>query len=352
MIKNTFFFQLTPDIIMKAVEESGFSPTGHCMAMNSYENRVFDLKLVDDTHVIAKFYRPGRWSLEQIREEHEFLFELKGDEIPVCDPLRFPDGRTVHEIEGIYYTLWPRTGGRAADELPDSSVEILGRMLARIHNMGAVKPAEHRIQLTGTTYGLEPLAFLENNNFLPANVKSRYSAAARELAAIYDDLSREVPFHRIHGDCHRGNLLHGRDGWFFLDFDDFMTGPAVQDLWMLMPARDPEGLRQREIFLGAYRQFRDFQSSWLRLVEPLRALRYIWYAGWIARRWSDPAFPAIFPHFGTAVYWEEETSDLEGQLKIIRSEGNETDFASGTVKPKEEAEKELSNKDFFWDWEE
>jgi len=347
---NNFFFQLTPDIIMKAVEESGYRPTGHCLALNSYENRVFDLKLEDDSHIVSKFYRPGRWSREQIQEEHEFLFELMGDEIPVCAPIHFPDGRTIHEIEGIYYAIWPRTGGRAADELSDAHLQTLGRMLARIHNMGASKKARHRIRLTGSSYGLEPLAFLEDNGFLPEHCRSRYAAAAREVAGIFETLSSDVPFHRIHGDCHRGNLLYGREGWFFLDFDDFLSGPAVQDVWMLVPARDTEGLRQRNIFLDAYREFRDFELSWLRLIEPLRAMRYIWYAGWIAKRWEDPAFPAIFPHFGTAEYWLDETNDLEEQLSLIGRD-SEIPLHTSMEKLPGEEEKELSNKDFFWDWE-
>lgn len=348
---NNFFFNLTPDIILKAVEDSGFEPTGHCMALNSYENRVYDLMLEDGCHVVGKFYRPGRWTREQIREEHEFLFELRNEEIPVCAPLTFADGESIHEIEGIYYAIWPRTGGRAADELSDDQLQTLGRLLARIHNNGAAKAAAYRIELTGETYGLRPLSFLVENDFLPAHCKSRYINAVYEIVEIYETLRKNVPFHRIHGDCHLGNLLNGSNGWFFLDFDDFLTGPAVQDVWMLVPARDSEGLRQREVFLEAYRLFRDFDSSWLRLIEPLRALRFIHYAAWVARRWNDPAFPNAFPHFGTVQYWENETADLEDQLEIIH--GIPEDLPENirrAEKPAEE-EKELTNKDFFWDLE-
>lgn len=349
---NNFFFSLTPDTVIKALEDSGYNPTGHCMALNSYENRVYDLKLEDGSHVVSKFYRPGRWTREQIQEEHDFLLELQADEIQVCAPVRFSDGETIHKIEDIYYAIWPRTGGRVPDELSDGVLELLGRLLARIHNNGAAKKAEHRISLTGETYGLEPLAFLEENNFLPPHCKSRYANAVRSVVEIYETLRRDVPFHRIHGDCHLGNLLNGADGWFFLDFDDFLTGPAVQDVWMLVPARDREGLRQREIFLNAYRVFRDFDPAWLRLIEPLRALRYIRYAAWVARRWDDPAFPAAFPHFGTVQYWENETADLEDQLDFIYSNSN--GLPGGVQKPDTEGkeEKELTNKDFFWDWEE
>ncbi len=346
---NNYFFQLTPDIIIKALEKSGLEPTGHCMALNSYENRVYDLKLEDGSHVVSKFYRPGRWSYKQILEEHNFLFELKDDEIPVCAPLHFSDGKTIHEIEGIYYAIWPRTGGRAADELSDEQLRTIGRCLARIHNMGAVKDSEARIALTGETYGLQPLAFLEENNFLPPHCKERYANAVNEIVKIYGSLIKDIPVHRIHGDCHLGNLLYGAEGWFFLDFDDFLTGPAVQDVWMLVPARDREGLRQREIFLDAYRLFRDFENSWLRLIEPLRALRYIRYSAWLANRWEDPIFPASFPHFAEKSYWENETADLEDQIEYFYN--NTSDLPEGIQRPEEPEEDatELTNKDYFFD---
>jgi len=349
---SEFFFNLTPDVVLSAIERLGFEPTGHCMALNSYENRVYDLRLEDGAHVVAKFYRPGRWSRAQIGEEHDFLFELQADEIPVCAPLSTPDGATIHEIEGIFYTVWPRTGGRVPDELSDEVLGMLGRLCARIHNNGAAKRADHRISLNANTYAREPLAFLEAGDFLPPHCRDRYHAAVDEVAAIYEALVADVPLHRIHGDCHLGNLLHGNEGWFFLDFDDFVTGPAVQDVWMLVPARDEEGLRQREIFLSAYRQFRDFDSSWLRLVEPLRALRFIRYAAWIAKRWDDPAFPAAFPHFGTVQYWEDETADLEKQLEVIHGATHELPESVRRDDEPAEEQKELTNKDYFWDWEE
>jgi len=339
------FFNLTPDVVLTALEADGLEPTGHIMTLNSYENRVYDLKLADNTHVVSKFYRPGRWTREQIREEHEFLFEIQDSEIPVCAPRRFPDGDTVHETDGIFYAVWPRTGGRSKNELSDVELEILGRLLARIHNIGASAPAKHRIALNERTYALAPLAFLTANHFIPEFLIPRFSNAITAIAEIYADLSDGVPVHRIHGDCHLGNLLCGTDGWFFLDFDDFLTGPAVQDVWMLLMDRDAEGLRQRRVFLEAYRQFRDFDASWFRLIEPLRALRFIHYSAWIARRWEDPAFRAAFSYFGTPEYWEGETSDLEKQLDYIL---HHTDGVTPPAPPSE-PEPELTNKDFFWD---
>ena len=347
-----FFYDLTPDTVLMAVEQCGLEPSGHCMALNSYENRVYDLRLENGSHVVGKFYRPGRWSREQILEEHAFLLQLQEDEVPVCAPLELGNGSTLREIEGIYYGLWPRTGGRAGDELSDDQLGILGRLLARIHNRGAAGDAEHRISLTGTTYGLDSLDFLLENSIIPEEFSARYSAAVREVADIYDSMSADVPFLRIHGDCHLGNLLNGTEGWFFLDFDDFLTGPAVQDIWMLTPARDTEGLRQRQVLLDAYRLFRDFNDSWLALIEPLRALRYIRYAAWIAKRWEDPAFPPAFPHFGTEQYWEDETRDLEEQLAHIHS--NPEGVPAHLRRPEQDpgTEEELTNRDFFWDWEE
>lgn len=314
------FLDLTYDWVLRAVEAGGFDPSGRIMGLHCLENRVYDLELEDGAHVVTKFYRPGRWSREAILEEHELLFDLEDAEIPVCAPLRFEDGDSLHEVEGIRYAVWPRTGGRSPDELDDEQVEVLGRLVARIHNNAAVKPFRHRRRLNGTTYGMEPLELLEQGGFLPPQWRSRYRAAVERIAGLYDELAEGVPTHRIHGDCHHGNLLHGREGWFFLDFDDCLTGPAVQDLWLLLPDRDMEGRRQREVFVEAYEQFRDFEPRWLKLVEPLRALRYIHYAAWIARRWNDPAFPNAFPHFNTEQYWERETIDLEQQLRHCEEE--------------------------------
>jgi len=343
------FYNLTPDKVIDAVEKIGFSVTGHYMVLNSYENRVYDLKLEDDSHIIVKFYRPNRWTLEQIREEHEFVFDLDSDEITVCNPLRFSSGESVHRYDDIYFTVWPRTGGRIPEELSDYDIINIGRLIARIHNNGAAKEFKHRLSLSGESYGLKSLQFLLENNFLPAHCIERYSNAVNEIVKIYDSLSKDVPFHRIHGDCHLGNLLRRDDTFFFLDFDDSLIGPAVQDIWMLTSSRNDIS-RELNLFLEGYREFRHFDNSWLKLIEPLRGLRYINYAAWIARRWDDPAFPEIFPHFGTEEYWENETSDLEDQLEIISLELSE-DNSIDLKKNNKPEKKELTNKDFFWDME-
>ncbi len=315
MDETDLFLRLTPDWVIRAVEAGGFEPTGHCFALHCFENRVYDLKLEDDSHVVVKFYRPGRWSREAIQEEHRYLFALQDVEIPVCAPLRFADGDSIHEVEGIYYAVWPRTGGRSPDELHDEDVAILGRLVARIHGVGKVDSSLHRGVLNGDSYGREPLQYLESNGFLPPQWKARYQKAVMDIAELYDARARGVPMLRIHGDCHRGNLLKRNDKWFFLDFDDFLVGPPVQDVWMLVPSSDEDGQRQRKLFIEAYRDFGDFEASWLDLVEPLRGLRYVHYATWIARRWRDPAFKNAFPYFNTEEYWERQTIDLEQQLR-------------------------------------
>jgi Ser/Thr protein kinase RdoA (MazF antagonist) len=344
------FYNLTPDKVIDAVEKGGFPITGHYMVLNSYENRVYDLKLEDDSHIIVKFYRPNRWTLEQIKEEHEFLFDLDNDEITVCNPLRFSDGESVHCYDDIFFTVWSRTGGRIPEELSNYDMIDIGRLIARIHNNGAAKEFKFRSRLSGESYGIKSLQFLLENNFLPTHCIKRYSDAVHEIVKIYDSLIKVVPLHRIHGDCHLGNLLKRESTFFFLDFDDSLIGPAVQDIWMLTSSRTSDIKRELNLFLEGYREFRHFDNFWLKLIEPLRGLRYINYAAWIAKRWDDPSFPQIFPHFGTEEYWENETSDLEDQLEIINLELTEENriYPEKNSKPKE---KELTNKDFFWDME-
>ena len=293
--------------------------------------------------MVVKFYRPGRWSRQAILEEHAFLADLRDAEITVCAPLG--QETTLREQEGLLYALWPRTGGRSPDELPDAALPILGRLLARIHAVGAAGQAVERPQFDASSRVHEPLATLAS--FVPPSCARRYVAAAEAVARCYEERSRGVPVHRIHGDCHRGNLLQRGEAWFFLDFDDFGVGPAVQDVWMLLPGRDADTLRQRAVLLEAYREFREFDDAWLELVEPLRAMRFVWYAAWIARRWGDPVFPDAFPHFGTEEYWDRETRDLEEQAERIAGGGG-PEAAPGRAKPEAE-EPELTNEDFFWD---
>jgi len=344
-----FFFRLSPERVLQAVEAAGHVPSGHCFALNALENRVYDVRLEDGNHVVAKFYRPGRWARETILDEHRLLAALVEAEIPVCAPLSFPDGDTLHEVEDIHYAIWPRTGGRSPDELSDDQIEVLGRLMARIHAIAADLGAPNRRILDPESVPLEALELLEDGDWLPPSCGARYVRAVESLVDVYRERSRGVELQPIHGDCHAGNLLRGDDGWFFLDFDDMVVGPPVQDVWMLVPGRDAEADRQRRLLVESYRQFRDFDEGSFSLIEPLRGFRFVFYAGWIAKRWQDPAFPDAFPHFGTDQYWETETRDLEELVERIAKGEDLLNPAEREQAQAESGDDELTNEDFFWD---
>jgi len=328
-----YFFELTPDRVLDAVEASGIRCTGRCQPLNSFENRVYDVEIEREdgivpatpsaNHRIVKFYRPGRWSREQILEEHAFLADLAGAEIPAVAPLKFSDDSTLRTLEsGIHYCLFPKIGGRAPDELDDESLKRVGRLLARIHQVGRAREAKHRIRLTPESYGISNLEYLLEKGLIPDEFRARYETAARAICATTAPWFAEARASRVHGDCHLGNLLQRSarganedTQWFFVDFDDFCVAPPVQDLWLLLPGRDRQKL---EVLLEGYEEIGEFDRTSLKLIEPLRALRFIHYTGWVARRWEDPAFPQAFPQFGTYRYWKDETEDLERQWHRIR----------------------------------
>lgn len=349
MTQSEFFFRISPDRVLQAVESEGFETTGHCMALNALENRVYDVRLEGAAPVVIKFYRPGRWGLDTILDEHRMLFALRDAEIPVCAPIVFEDGKTVHEIEDIYYAIWPRTGGRSPDELTDAEVDVLGRLLARIHDIGAATRIEHRPTLDSDSVALASLALIEDRGFLPSSCADAYRQVVEAIVDVFDERSAGIDRIPIHGDCHRGNLLRNPEGWSFLDFDDMTVGPPVQDVWMLIPGRDLQAHRQRQRLVAAYEAFRPFDRRSLALIEPLRAFRFIFYAGWIAKRWDDPAFPDAFPHFGTEQYWQNETADLEEQLALIASGEDRFESDETVAQGERDAGGELTNEDFFWD---
>jgi Ser/Thr protein kinase RdoA (MazF antagonist) len=346
------FLNLTPDRVLEAVEAAGLATNAVCYPLNAYENRVYEVELLDRSRVVAKFYRPQRWTAQQILEEHDFLAELAAEEIPVCTFKPFPGGGTLRSIEGIFYAVMDRRGGRAPDEVTGSLAARLGRLVARIHNVGARQPSHHRPRLDSTTYVDDNLAWLEAHGTIPAPYDRSYFEIAQEVAALHDERARGLAVQRIHGDLHLGNLLE-RDGLLTaLDFDDMVTGPPVQDLWLALPGRDAETLALRESFLEAYRELREFDRRSLRLIEPLRGLRIVNYTAWLARRWHDPFFPQAFPHFGTESYWETEIAALVEVVAVARGEREPVGAGSS---PDEEApveeEPTLTNRDYFWDWE-
>jgi Ser/Thr protein kinase RdoA (MazF antagonist) len=345
--ETDLFLTLTPERVLDAVEAAGVAVRPLCYPLNSFENRVYEVELEDRSRVVAKFYRPQRWSAARILEEHRFLAELDAAEIPVAPAKPFPSGSTLATIDGIHYSLFERKGGRAPDELTAPLAERLGMLVARLHLVGARRPDADRLRLTSDEYLRGELDWLERDRILPTRLAARFLGAARAIADAYDRASAGATFLRIHGDLHLGNLLE-RDGELrLLDFDDMMIGPAVQDLWLALSGRDAhtEGLRHR--FLAGYERFRLFDPAELALVEPLRGLRMARYAAWLARRWHDPIFPRNWPHFGTEEGWERETIDLEEQAGLVAR------LERGIAADERPAdEEELSNRDYFWDWEE
>lgn len=324
MTTTDLFFALTPHKVLEAVERAGFACNPLCYPLNSFENRVYEVELEDRTRVVAKFYRPGRWTNAQILEEHEFLADLVEAEVPVCPPMRLPTGSTLDEIDGISYCLFPRKGGRAPDEPDDELLMRLGMLTARLHNVGAARKAAHRLRLDGGEFVRKNVASFRERNAIPPKLVARYERAADYIANTIDDALKSIDVHRIHGDLHHGNLLLRDDVLCVIDFDDMVVGPAVQDIWLLVGGRDVESRMRREVFLEGYEQFRRFDRRTLSLIEPLRGLRRIHYAAWIARRWHDPIFPRTFPQFGSESYWEEETRDLEEIVRIHQNESTRT----------------------------
>lgn len=311
------FNRLTPEHVLDAVEAEGRRCTGRFIVLNSYENRVYQFELEDGSWVVGKFYRPGRWSKATVLAEHGFLKELEAVEIPVAAPIELAPDETIGEVESIMFSVFPRIGGRAPEELTDEQAQILGRLIGRIHNIGAGRETNHRLRLDPSTYGTQNLDYLRENEVIPEEARENYFATAAQLIDMMTPLFDGVPMHRIHGDCHLANLVWTTKGPVFLDFDDMVVGPAVQDVWMLVPSFDSYGQKQRDLLIEAYKQFRDFDIKWLRLVEPLRALRFINYATWIAKRWHDPIFKKTFDQFGTLQYWQNQTQDLREQLARI-----------------------------------
>jgi Ser/Thr protein kinase RdoA (MazF antagonist) len=312
------FFTLTPERVLDAVEGSGHATTGLCYPLNSLENRVYEVELDDRSRVVAKFYRPGRWTEATIRDEHHALAALAEAEIPVCAPIAFPDGDTLNTTgDGIFVALFPRTGGRIPEELRGEEYEQLGRLVARIHNVLARIRLPHRPVLSPQTYGAECLETICERAVMPPALRERYVRAVERLIAVGEPRFAATDSIVTHADCHRGNLLRGRDGWFFLDFDDMAVAPPVQDVWLLLPARPRDCPQELDALLAGYQQFRRFDRGSLALIEVLRGLRYVRYAAWIARRWDDPAFTRAFPDWGTERYWQGQLTDLHDQLTLL-----------------------------------
>ncbi|HYD75647.1 serine/threonine protein kinase [Ramlibacter sp.] len=320
---------LTPDAVLDALASVGLYGDGRLLALSSYENRVYQVELEEPVQgceqVVVKFYRPGRWSDAAIAEEHAFACELAAAEVPVVAPLVL-EGGTLHRHGPFAFSVSPRRGGRAP-ELDDGEVlEWIGRFLARIHTVGSARPFEQRPRLDLDSFGREPRDWLLQHESIPLDVQSAWravceqalEAVARALGGADGNYGSEWQLLRLHGDCHPGNILWTPgQGPHFVDLDDTRTGPAVQDLWMLLSGERAQRQRQLGALLDGYEQVRDFDRRELALVEPLRTLRLVHYSAWLARRWDDPAFPAAFPWFGSSDYWKGQVQMLEEQLEAM-----------------------------------
>jgi Ser/Thr protein kinase RdoA (MazF antagonist) len=314
------FQTLTPDFIMNAVESQGFVCDCRTFALNSYENRVYQVGVEDGPPLIAKFYRPARWSKAQIVEEHEFCRELAEHELPVVAPWRNPAGESLFQHHGFRFALYPRQGGHAPEFDNLDNLLILGRMLGRIHAIGAVRPFAHRPALDLQSFGTASVALIMES-FIPDEYRESYHAVTDQLleaiAAIMAD-SGGVRWLRTHGDCHAGNILWRDGAPHFVDFDDARMAPAVQDLWMMLSGDRARQTAQLAELVEGYNEFGDFNPIELRLVGALQSLRMLHYSAWLASRWQDPIFPRTFPWFNTVRYWGEQILELREQLAALR----------------------------------
>jgi Ser/Thr protein kinase RdoA (MazF antagonist) len=317
---DTPYAGLTPDRVLDAVESIGYVVDGRLLALNSYENRVYQVGIEDASPLIAKFYRAGRWSDAAILEEHRFALELAEHEIPAVPPL-IANGTTLQRFHQYRFSLTPRRGGRAP-ELDDPDVlERIGLLLGRLHLVGETDRFAHRPELTIERFGSEPSAYVLENRWVPPELAPAYRGvvahALDEVRACFERAGAYLRI-RLHGDCHRGNILWTDDGGHFVDLDDALIGPAVQDLWMLLSGERTEMTLQLGHVLEGYEQFRDFDSRELHLIEALRTLRQIHYAAWLARRWRDPAFPAAFPWFDSQHFWQNHVLALREQIAAMQ----------------------------------
>jgi Ser/Thr protein kinase RdoA (MazF antagonist) len=317
---TTPYANLDPHLILDAIESAGFRCSGGLFALNSFENRVYQIGMEEGPPVIAKFYRPGRWTDEAIIEEHQFALELMNLEIPVIAPLVAEKGTTLHHHGGYRFAVFPRQGGHAFELGNLDHLEWIGRFIGRIHAAGACHAFQHRITIDVQTYGYNPHEFLMANGFLPSTLKDPFARTVESLLKKITQRFQQVGSFasiRLHGDFHAGNILWNDAGPKIVDLDDCLMGPAIQDIWMLLSDNEEQSIIQLNRILDGYCEFYDYNPREIHLIEALRALRMIHYSGWLAKRWEDPAFPLNFPWFNTEAYWREQLEHLQDQEMLL-----------------------------------
>ena len=310
---------LTPDLILDAIESRNYRCDGRLLALNSYENRVYQVWLIDGDTLVAKFYRPARWSDAAIQEEHEFGRQLVEREIPIVAPLTV-NGATLFEHGGFRFALYPRRPGRTPELEDPEILRWLGRFIARIHALGAVQPFQHRPSIDIANFGRVPYRYIIEHGYVPAELRATYSSVVEDVLGRVErayERAGAVRAIRLHGDCHSGNILWTDDGPHFVDLDDARMGPAVQDIWMWLAGDRATMQMQLSAVLEGYREFHDFNAAELNLIEALRTLRLIHYSGWLAERWDDPIFPLNFPFFNTQRYWQDQILALREQAAAL-----------------------------------
>ncbi len=314
------FARLTPDTVMDAVDSTGRRCDARILELNSYENRVYQIGIEDSDPLVGKFYRPDRWTDAQILEEHDFTTELAEMDVSAVPPITLGSNGTLGQFNGYRFALYPRRGGRAPDLDSAENLEILGQHVGRIHSVGAHQRFRHRPDSSVADYGLASREYLLNEGFIPADWRDSYDSLTRTILDSLNGIFDDFRFIRLHGDCHMGNVLWRDDMPHFVDFDDARNGPAIQDLWMMLSGEEHLQGQQMASILSGYRTFFDFDLAELRLVEPLRTLRIMYHATWLARRWDDPAFPRAFPFFNTNHYWSQHLLQLRDQIERLQAE--------------------------------